>query len=110
MHLGVADDLIVFTKANSDDIMEVVKVLNEFHAISGLKFNHEIYMAGIPDSESQILSDSSGFHLSRPPFCYLGVPLTAGKLKSSNCRILFEIITKRLSYWKSKSLSYVGKI
>ncbi|CAN0905660.1 LINE-1 retrotransposable element ORF2 protein [Linum grandiflorum] len=112
-HLGFADDLIVFTKATTSGVASVVSILNEFKQLSGLHFNpekSEIYVAGLPENTAKQLACESGFALGQLPFRYLGVPLTAGKLKAADCKVLFDKITSRITDWRSKILSYAGKI
>ena len=65
-HLGFAGDLIVFTKATSEGISEVVKILKDFHALSDLKFNpntNEIYMVGVSEYDACLLVGVSSFRL-----------------------------------------------
>ncbi|CAN1141001.1 LINE-1 retrotransposable element ORF2 protein [Linum perenne] len=82
-HLSFADDFLVFSKANREVIEEVNAVLNRFHQLSGLRFNPEksyIYTAGVSVEVGDDLAAVSGFCKGSLPFCYLGVPLIAGKL------------------------------
>ncbi|KAF3792355.1 putative ribonuclease H protein [Nymphaea thermarum] len=44
------------------------------------------------------------------PASYLGLPLFAGKLKDVWCQPLINKVEKRLSLWKSATLSYVGRL
>ncbi|CAN1181431.1 LINE-1 retrotransposable element ORF2 protein [Linum perenne] len=111
-HLSFADDLLVFSKANREAIEEVTAVLNRFHQLSGLRFNPEksyIYTAGVSDEVEDDLATVSGFCKGSLPFRYLGVPLTAGKLRKCDCKSLVDRITKRVTDWKAKHLSYAGK-
>ncbi|CAN1247714.1 LINE-1 retrotransposable element ORF2 protein [Linum perenne] len=112
-HLSFADDLLVFTKANTAAIEVVKSILNEFKEVSGLQLNPEkskIYLAGIDSVTAEVITVASGFCRGELPFRYLGVPLTTGKLKRVDCRALMDKITKRITYWRAKKLSYAGKI
>ncbi|KAF3775645.1 putative ribonuclease H protein [Nymphaea thermarum] len=44
------------------------------------------------------------------PTSYLGLPLFADKLKDVWCQPLFNKVEKRLSLWKSATLSYAGRL
>ncbi|CAN1182863.1 LINE-1 retrotransposable element ORF2 protein [Linum perenne] len=111
-HLSFADDLLVFSKANREVIEEVTVILNKFHQLSGLIFNLDksyIYTAGVDREVEDDLVATSGFCKGALPFRYLGVPLTAGKLKKCDCKALIDRITSRVTDWKAKHLSYAGK-
>ncbi|CAN1773889.1 LINE-1 retrotransposable element ORF2 protein [Linum perenne] len=112
-HLCFADDLLVFAKASSDGVKTVKSILERFHKLSGLRFNSEkskIYIAGLSAEEEGEIVAASGFSKGAIPFRYLGVPLTSGKLRRNDCKTLLEKITKRVTDWKSKKLSYAGKL
>ncbi|CAN1177469.1 LINE-1 reverse transcriptase homolog [Linum perenne] len=112
-HLSFADDLLIFTKANEEAIKGVTEILREFHSYSGLQFNPDkstIYMAGIQGVEAERLVRISGFVEENLPFKYLGMPLTAGKLRRCDCKALVDKITRRVTDWKARKLSYAGKV
>ncbi|CAN1153332.1 LINE-1 retrotransposable element ORF2 protein [Linum perenne] len=112
-HLSFADDLLVFTKGNTEAIDVVKRVLQDFKEISGLQFNSEksrIYIAGVQLDEVDVITASSGFSRGDIPFRYLGVPLTVGKLRKNDCKVLLDKITRRVMDWRAKKLSYAGKI
>ncbi|KAF3781308.1 putative ribonuclease H protein [Nymphaea thermarum] len=44
------------------------------------------------------------------PMSYLGMPLFVGKQKDEWCQPLINKVQKRLSLWKSATLSYVGRL
>ncbi|CAN1136539.1 LINE-1 retrotransposable element ORF2 protein [Linum perenne] len=112
-HLSFADDLLVFTKANVEAIEVIKSILNEFKEVSGLQFNPEkskIYLARVDTDAVEDITVASGFCRGELPFRYLGVPLTTGKLRRVDCRALLDKITKRITDWRAKKLSYAGKI
>ncbi|CAN1297431.1 LINE-1 reverse transcriptase homolog [Linum perenne] len=112
-HLSFADDLLVFTKASVDGVREVTDILERFHQLSGLRFNSEkskIYVAGLNQEDKRAVIEASGFSRGELPFRYLGIPLTSGKLRRSDCKALLDKITNRVTDWKAKKLSYAGKL
>lgn len=82
-HLCFADDLLVFTDGTKRSVEGVLKVFNEFAAISGLNISLEKstrYIAGISeDTEREILSSfqlaSGKLHVR-----YLGLPLLTKRM------------------------------
>ncbi|CAN0837506.1 LINE-1 retrotransposable element ORF2 protein [Linum grandiflorum] len=111
--LCFADDLLVFTKASRESVVMLKNVLEEFRRCSGLCYNPEkteMFLAGVTEAEKDDIVAASGFAKGSLPFRYLGVPLTAGKLKKHDCRGLLEKITSRISDWKSRLLSYAGRL
>lgn len=98
-HLAYVDDLMLFYRADERSVSILLQALNDFEATSGLTVNLDksnIFLAGV-------LSDR--FHLtgllSRSlPVRYLGVPLHAQRLTSSQFAPLLRSITKLIEYWK----------
>ncbi|KAK1406258.1 hypothetical protein QVD17_41549 [Tagetes erecta] len=43
------------------------------------------------------------------PVRYLGVPLVASRVKTSDCRVLIEKVDNHIGDWKNKLLSFAGK-
>ncbi|CAN1147980.1 Transposon TX1 uncharacterized 149 kDa protein [Linum perenne] len=112
-HLCFADDLLVFTKGNTDAVVQVRAVLDKFQTISGLQFNPEksdIYTAGVNRGEKDLMVAAAGFREGKLPLKYLGIPISAGKLSKPDCRVLVDKITARVKNWKAKLLNYAGKM
>ncbi|CAL1358963.1 unnamed protein product [Linum trigynum] len=112
-HLCFADDLLIFTKGSAQAIVQVKAVLQHFYRVSGLNCNPtkcEIYFGG----ESVLYKSNalalSGFQEGKLPVRYLGLPLLAGKLSSSEIDILVDKITKRIRSWRAKKLTYAGRL
>ncbi|CAL1357151.1 unnamed protein product [Linum trigynum] len=87
--------------------------MDGFYKLSGLKCNAskcQLYCAGISQGEKQAISAFTEFPLGEVLVKYLGVQLISGKLKRSDCQVLIAKITQRLRSWRSRLLSYAGKI
>lgn len=67
-------------------------------------------MAGISDRTTSKLLEITGFQRGIFPFCYLGIPLVAEKLHTSNYGLLTEAIMQRLASWPKQTLSYNVKL
>ncbi|KAJ9555885.1 hypothetical protein OSB04_010499 [Centaurea solstitialis] len=112
-HLCFADDLMVFSKGNVDSVKVLKEVLSDFAVLSGLKPNigkSSVYFANVhPDTVREILHILP-FQPGNLPFRYLGVPLSAKRLVVSDFAILIAKIRSRILNWKSKSLSFGGRL
>ncbi|XP_028090262.1 uncharacterized protein LOC114290524 [Camellia sinensis] len=112
VNLCFADDLMIFSKGDVNTVRMIMVGLEEFSSLSGLTPNpskSNVFFSGcnkkLRDDILQIASFSEG----TLPVKYLGVPLITTKLKASNCKQLVDRITKRISSWTNKLLSYAGR-
>ncbi|KAF5179298.1 Zf-rvt domain-containing protein [Thalictrum thalictroides] len=60
--------------------------------------------------EAQSLADLCGIKLVKAPVTYLGLPLIAGRLIVKDCQPIIEIATRRITTWKARNLTYVGRL
>ncbi|XP_075492539.1 uncharacterized protein LOC142530599 [Primulina tabacum] len=87
----------------------VMKCLNAFGDMAGLRVNllkSNIYMAGVDDRSKQDIIQLTGFAPGTLPFRYLGVPLAAKKLRSSDYCKLVDAVANKINSWPRHSLSY----
>jgi len=91
-HLCFADDLLIFTAANSDSIKINLDVLKEFE-----------------DTKLEIL-DLLQMAEGKLPVRYLGVPLITSRLSAADCERLVAKFTSRVESWCSKHLSFAGRL
>ncbi|VFQ99745.1 unnamed protein product [Cuscuta campestris] len=66
-------------------------------------------IAGLSQKEKQNIFNEFGIKEGSLPFKYLGCPISASRLTVADCDVLIEKITARISSWKTKHLSYVGR-
>ncbi|CAL1383523.1 unnamed protein product [Linum trigynum] len=112
-HLCFADDLLIFTKGSEEAVGTVATILEKFYLVSGLRCNpskSEIFCAGVNEEVKKTLVNCFGFKEGTLPVMYLGIPLSAGKLKAVDCKALVEKITSRIRGWQPKLLTYARKI
>jgi hypothetical protein len=98
-HLCFADDMLVFSEANSSSIKVVKAALLEFEKLFGLKANpskSSLFCARISSRMKTILLDELQMEEGKLPVRYLGVPLVSSKLSAMDCRVLIEKITSRI--------------
>ncbi|XP_021763674.1 uncharacterized protein LOC110728323 [Chenopodium quinoa] len=112
-HMMFADDLLLFSRADSTSIQLLLQAFQKFSCASGLVANlstSEVYFGGISDSDKDQLQTVLGMSRSSLPFRYLGVPLSSKKLIIAQCRPLVERVTARIDCWTSRQLSYAGRL
>ena len=112
-HLCFADDVLLFCKGDYQSIFCMIQGLNLFSHTSGLVASKEktaIYCVGMEDTDVQRIASASGFSLGSLPFRYLGVPISSRKIRIADCEQLVDKITARIIVWKSRHISYAGRL
>ncbi|KAL9678548.1 hypothetical protein QQ045_016393 [Rhodiola kirilowii] len=112
-HLMFADDVIIFSKANSSSLNLVRDVLRTFHEWSGLSVNvgkSAIYFGGCSEPNKNALASIVNFQKGQHPFTYLGVPICGRSLKVSDFSIIIHKMTSKIKSWAAKCLSYAGRL
>ncbi|XP_073024427.1 uncharacterized protein [Primulina eburnea] len=112
-HLAYADDLLLLSRGDTRSVSMVMHCLNSFGDMAGLRVNllkSNIYMAGIDVRLQDELLQITGFTPGTLPFRYLGIPLAARNLRSSDYSKLVDAIAAKFSCWPRQSNSYAGKI
>lgn len=112
-HLCFMHDLMVFYYPNVNSIKIVKDVLDNFKKWSGFRANinkSSFFALAITKKEKEkwinILRCKERSLLVK----YLRVPLITKKLSFGNCKPLIERILARVKSWRSKFLSYVGRL
>ncbi|CAH9094512.1 unnamed protein product [Cuscuta epithymum] len=112
-HLAYADDLMLFSRGDIHSIKILIKVLEDFGEVSGLKVNHgksNIFVGGVADYELKHILDLVDFGRGTFPVKYLGIPLAPLKISVAQYSPLLDTITDFLNAWNTKSISYAGKL
>lgn len=109
-HFSFADDLILFTRATRKSFTALFSFLSEYEEVSGQSINKgkSTFYASKRCSLSQIrvILSLSGIQAGSFPFRYLGCWLFKGRRRVHYFQHLIDSVTKRVSGWMGKLLSF----
>lgn len=108
-HLQFADDALIMGEWSHSNVKNQSRILTCFHLASGLKVNFnksKLYGVGVTNGDLSSLASTIGCLASQLPCVYLGLPIGAKMSRCHHWNKLVERFQKRLSKWKSKSLSF----
>ena len=112
-HLQFADDTLLIGEKSWQNVQSMRAVLLIFEQLSGLRVNfHKSLLTGINVSASW-LSEAAllmNCRVGAFPFVYLGLPIGGDPRKLDFWRPILNSIKPRLSNWKSKFLSFGGRL
>ncbi|XP_074317907.1 uncharacterized protein LOC141654134 [Silene latifolia] len=103
------DDLLMFCKGEPHSIMILLRAFSAFSTSYGLNMNALkscAYFNGMDQHLTADILKVSGFVEGKLPFKYLGVPITAGRLRNKDCTALID----RIRSLGAKKLSYAGRL
>nr|GEV08814.1 RNA-directed DNA polymerase, eukaryota, reverse transcriptase zinc-binding domain protein [Tanacetum cinerariifolium] len=112
-HLQFTDDALIIGDWSRTNAKNLSRILKCFHLASDLKVNFnksKLYEVGVTNSELSSMASTIGCLASQFPFIYLGLPIGAKMSRCHNWKPLVDRFHKRLSKWKSKSLSFGGRL
>ncbi|GKA30618.1 putative RNA-directed DNA polymerase, eukaryota, reverse transcriptase zinc-binding domain protein [Tanacetum coccineum] len=112
-HLQFADDALIMGEWSRSNAKNLSRILTCFHLASGLKVNFnksKLYGIGTSNVELCSLASTIGCLASQFPCTYLGLPIGAKMSRCHNWNPLVDRFHKRLSKWKSKTLSIGGRL
>lgn len=111
--LQFADDTLFFGEASWGNAWARKCILQNFELASGLKINYaKSSLVGLNTNEGVLNScaDMLMCRTASTPFKYLGIPMGASPRRFNTWKPLIELMQKKLSVWKSRSLSFGGRI
>ncbi|XP_074298892.1 uncharacterized protein LOC141629862 [Silene latifolia] len=112
-HLMFADDLLLFSKGDTQSVMVLLRSFATFSAASGLQMNNHksyIYFSRVQRKVRDYIIGLSGCVEGQLPFKYLGIPITAGRLGKKEYQVLIEKIVERIRCFGARKLSYAGRL
>ncbi|GKB00904.1 putative RNA-directed DNA polymerase, eukaryota, reverse transcriptase zinc-binding domain protein [Tanacetum coccineum] len=112
-HLFYADDVIILSEWNQNDMDNIIRILNVFYLASRLKINinkSNLYGVGVPSDEIARMAAGTGCSSSSLPFSYLGLPIGSNMGRIENWNVLIDRFKVRLSGWKANLLSLGGRL
>ncbi|XP_062112572.1 uncharacterized protein LOC133823736 [Humulus lupulus] len=86
--------------------------LKLFSQTSGLQRSETksaLYCSNMDDFEVERVINYAGFTRQHLPFRYLGIPICAKRISTTECEILVEKMVQRIKVWSTRNLSYAGK-
>ena len=111
--LCYADDVILFCKAKFHEVNSLVRCINTYCEWSGQKVSIEksgfFTSKGVHAQFTMQLRNTWGFKKLPQHTKYLGVPLLLLNNKTKDFHCVQERLESRLSGWKSKNLSWMGR-
>ncbi|GKV08919.1 hypothetical protein SLEP1_g20489 [Rubroshorea leprosula] len=112
-HLFFADDLIFIGEASQQNCMFFSSVMQEFCARSGLMINHEkskvLFSKNVQAQTRDNLSSLLGLPQTSSLGKYLGIPITAKKIKQADCNFILDKVRSKLAGWKAKFFTMAGR-
>ncbi|KAI3751226.1 hypothetical protein L2E82_22274 [Cichorium intybus] len=112
-HLFYADDALFVGEWDRVNLKNLARILKCFQVSSGLKVNFHksrVFGIGAPESETSNWASILGCDVGSFPFTYLGVPVGANMNLTKNWKPIIEKFQNKLSTWKSKALSFGGRL
>lgn len=107
------DDTILMGQASEREEMRFKEILNQYEETSMQKINLQkinLFMLNSSKGKKRKLTRILGCQSSNLPFIYRGMPFFEGRVKANYWESLLNKIQKKLVGWKSKVLSYVGRL
>jgi len=112
-HLFYADDALFVGDWSKGNIVNLARILICFYVVFGLKVNFcksRVIGVGVPLVEVDRWASPLGCEPSTLPFNYLGVPVGANMNLKKSWKPILDKFNYKLSVWKSKNLSFGGRI
>ena len=113
-HLFFADDLVLFTSANSENCAAISSVLQEFCAKSGQKVSEAksrvFFSPNVNPEERETLTSILGFNSTNNLGKYLGFPIKHPGRRGHECGSILDRVKKKLAGWKANLLSMAGRM
>jgi hypothetical protein len=112
-HLQFADDTLLIGVKNWANVCALRACLTLFESMSGLKVNfHKSMLVGVNISDSWLSETVSAlwFKVGNVSFLYLGLPIEGDPRRLSFWEPVLARLKNRLSRWKSRFLSFGGRL
>ncbi|KAL0427053.1 UNVERIFIED_CONTAM: LINE-1 retrotransposable element O protein, partial [Sesamum latifolium] len=108
-----ADDLLLFSRADTSSIQIFKRGLTVFADLSGLHVNPQkshLILSCSDSAHRDILLPILGYQEGHLPLRYLGLPLLASRLTIADCKPILQKIDDRIKGWEGIMLSFAGRV
>ncbi|XP_026451759.1 uncharacterized protein LOC113352105 [Papaver somniferum] len=106
-HLQFADELIVFSNDEVEQVQNLKGILLAFKLVSGLKVNfRKSAIVAVGDAQNAVECASCfGYNLTTFTMKYLGIPLSSRSKAVGDWDVIIQRFQKKLCSWQRKHLS-----
>lgn len=113
-YLAFADDVLLFAEANVEQILLMKNILDLFCRSSGQKVSEEkthiFFSSNVDSRRRQEICNASSFQITDDLGKYLGVPILHKRVNRRSFQFILDKVDQRLSNWKTKMLSFAGRL
>jgi hypothetical protein len=112
-HLFFADDSLLFTRANSQEAMKILSILDVYQQASGQVVNLDkseaSFSRNVPNEDKNMICNMMGAKAVEAQSRYLGFPIPFGRSKKVVLSFVMDRVWQKVKGWKEKFLSSAGK-
>ncbi|GKA59321.1 RNA-directed DNA polymerase, eukaryota, reverse transcriptase zinc-binding domain protein [Tanacetum coccineum] len=111
--LCFADDLLMLCHGDLVSASVLRRGLDDFCLCSGLlpsMSKSEAFFGNVSSSVKADIGLVMPFKEGVLPIKYLGVPMVSKRITDRDCKVMVEVIRKRVGDWRNKSLSFAGRL
>lgn len=113
-HLFFANNILLFTKASSSQVILVSDLFALFGRVLGLKISltksRAYYSKGVPRGEIDQFTSISSIRSTTSFEKYLGFPIFKGMASKDKFHFIIEKLQSRLASWKHGLLNKAGRL
>ncbi|KAL6569244.1 hypothetical protein OROMI_013758 [Orobanche minor] len=113
-HLSYADDIIIFTRAVDDGLVELMRLLDHYSMASGqmISIQKSTFILAPKHAPRwhQRVHDLTGFRQGDLPITYLGAPLYKGFMRRELFAGVKQRMLDRISGWSHRHLAFGGRL
>ncbi|XP_027072036.2 uncharacterized protein [Coffea arabica] len=114
VHLGYADDVIIFCNGGRASVRKVMGVLTDYQRVSGQLVNASksccLLSKKVSGLRSRRVAEETGFARKSLPITYLGCPLYEGRRSKSLFAGIIDKVQARLLSWQNRWLSMGARL
>ncbi|XP_071699246.1 uncharacterized protein [Rutidosis leptorrhynchoides] len=111
-HFLFADDVAIVSEWNSQDLDNILMVLEYFHLVSGMRINlqkSKLYGIGVEMDQVDLMASRCGCEAGNTPFKFLGLLIGSNPNRRAHWQHLTDKFDSKLSLWAANLLSIGGR-